>query len=211
MPGCTQCRQHSLLLLPLPQTTQTTATQLPDTIKKADTAFGAILTDGQGKTLYYFTLDQYTNGGSACDAACVVAWPVFYTDSVSVSSPLNPADFGSITRADGSKQTTYKGIPLYFYAGDVKPGDINGSGINKVWYVANIAGTVPTTPPTPTPTKVRTPSLAGGGGGGGGGYYGTTSTIFLYETTGKHSLSHGFMMVFSVFSPQRNVSGDDLN
>ena len=59
--------------LTTPQT-QTTATQLPDTIKKADTAFGAILTDGQGKTLYYFTLDQYTNGGSACDAACVVAW-----------------------------------------------------------------------------------------------------------------------------------------
>lgn len=152
------------------QTTQTPVPQLPDTIKKADTAFGAILTDGQGKTLYYFTLDQYTNGGSACDAACIVAWPVFYTDSVRVSSPLNPADFGSITRSDGSKQTTYKGIPLYFYAGDVKPGDINGSGINKVWYVANIAGTVPTTPPTPTPTAIRTPSLAGGGGGGGGGY-----------------------------------------
>jgi predicted lipoprotein with Yx(FWY)xxD motif len=145
-------------------------TKLPDTIKKADTTFGAILVDGQGKTLYYFTPDQYANGASACGAACVVAWPVFFTDTIRVSSPLNPADFASITRADGSKQTTYKGIPLYFYSGDSKPGDINGSGINKVWYVANIAGTVPTTPPTPTPTAVRTPSLAGGGGGGGGGY-----------------------------------------
>jgi len=96
--------------------------QVPDTIKKADTAFGTILMDGQGKTLYYFTLDQYTNGGNACDAVCSVAWPVFYTDAIAVSSPLNPADFGSITRADGSKQTTYKGVPLYFYAGDTQPG-----------------------------------------------------------------------------------------
>jgi predicted lipoprotein with Yx(FWY)xxD motif len=151
-----------------PQSTPMPVTKLPDTIKIADTAFGAILVDGQGKTLYYFTPDQYTNGASACDAGCVVAWPVFFTDTLRVSSPLNPVDFASITRADGSKQTTYKGIPLYFYSGDSKPGDINGSGINKVWYVANIAGTVPTTPPTPTPTAFRTPSLAGGGGGGGG-------------------------------------------
>jgi predicted lipoprotein with Yx(FWY)xxD motif len=66
---------------PTPQTTQLPApmpvTQLPDTIKKADTAFGAVLVDGQGKTLYYFTIDQYTNGASACDDACVVVWPVF--------------------------------------------------------------------------------------------------------------------------------------
>jgi predicted lipoprotein with Yx(FWY)xxD motif len=159
---------------PTPQTTQLPApmpvTQLPDTIKKADTAFGAVLVNGQGKMLYYFTFDQYTNGASACDEVCARTWPVFFTDTIRVSSPLNPADFASITRADGTKQTTYNGIPLYFYSGDSKPGDINGSGINKVWYVANIAGTVPTTPPTPTPTAVRTPSLAGGGGGGGGGY-----------------------------------------
>jgi predicted lipoprotein with Yx(FWY)xxD motif len=168
--GCTQVPGAQ----PAPQATSPSTplpvTQLPDTVKKADTAFGAILVDAQGKTLYYFTLDQYANGASACDAACAQTWPVFFTDSIRVSSPLTPADFAFITRADGSKQTTYKGIPLYFYSGDSKPGDINGSGINKVWYVANIAGTVPTTPPTPTPTAIRTPSLAGGGGGGGGGY-----------------------------------------
>jgi hypothetical protein len=62
------------------------------------------------------------------------------------------------------------GRPLYFSSFDVKPGDINGSGINNVWTVANIAGTVVTTPPTTVPTTRQTPSLAGGGGGGGGGY-----------------------------------------
>ena len=60
------------------------------------------------------------------------------------------------------------GRPLYFSSFDAKPGDINGSGINKVWTVANIAGTVVTTPPTTIPTPTQTNSLAGDGGGGGG-------------------------------------------
>jgi predicted lipoprotein with Yx(FWY)xxD motif len=166
--GCTQQQQVQPIQQTTPQPTPIPVTQLPDTIKKAESAFGAVLVDGQGRTLYFFTIDRRASGTSSCDAACTAIWPVFYTDTLSVSSPLNPSDFASITRVDGTKQTTYMGRPLYFYSGDVKPGDINGSGINKVWYVSNIAGTVPTTPPTTVPTTVQTPSLAGGGGGGGG-------------------------------------------
>jgi predicted lipoprotein with Yx(FWY)xxD motif len=166
--GCTQQQPVQPAPLSTSQITPIPVTQVPDTIKKADTAFGAILVSGQGKTLYFFTIDQRASGVSSCNGQCAVMWPIFFTDTIRVSAPLNPADFGSITRADGAKQTTYMGRPLYFYSGDVNPGDINGSGINKVWYVANIAGTVPTTPPTTVPTTVQTPSLAGGGGGGGG-------------------------------------------
>jgi predicted lipoprotein with Yx(FWY)xxD motif len=166
--GCTQSPAVQPTPQPTPQPTQMPTAQLPDTIKKADTAFGAVLVDGQGKTLYFFTIDRRSSSTSSCDAVCATTWPVFFTDTLRVSSPLNPADFASITRADGTKQTTYMGRPLYFYSGDVKPGDINGSGINKVWYVSNIAGTVPTTPPTTIPTTIQTPSLAGGGSGGGG-------------------------------------------
>jgi predicted lipoprotein with Yx(FWY)xxD motif len=168
--GCTQLPAGQSTPQPTQQPASTPVIQVPDTIKKADTAFGAVLVDGQGKTLYYYTRDVPASGASACDDICIQAWPVFSAVTISVSSPLNPADFGSITRADGTRQTTYMGRPLYYYSGDTAPGEINGSGINKVWYVANIAGTVPTTPPTPLPTTVQTPSLAGGGGGGGGGY-----------------------------------------
>jgi predicted lipoprotein with Yx(FWY)xxD motif len=34
---------------------------------------------------------------------------------------------GIIHRSDGSTQVTYNGKPLYFYAGDVAPGDTNGN------------------------------------------------------------------------------------
>lgn len=55
--------------------------------------------------------------------------------TVQVSSPLDAADFGSITRADGTKQTTYYGWPLYYYSGDANPGDVKGDGFLGVWFV----------------------------------------------------------------------------
>ncbi|WP_311676569.1 hypothetical protein [Pedobacter cryoconitis] len=39
-------------------------------------------------------------------------------------------------RTDNTKQTTYKGWPLYYYSGDSKKGDINGDGILKTWFVS---------------------------------------------------------------------------
>ena len=50
---------------------------------------------------------------------------------------LKAADFGTITRADGQKQTTYKGMPLYYFGGDKAPGDTIGQGAKDVWYVVN--------------------------------------------------------------------------
>jgi predicted lipoprotein with Yx(FWY)xxD motif len=41
----------------------------------------------------------------------------------------------TITRADGSAQLTYKGMPLYFWKSDVKPGDTTGNGVGGVWSV----------------------------------------------------------------------------
>ncbi|HTX72933.1 MAG TPA: hypothetical protein VMC79_08930 [Rectinemataceae bacterium] len=93
----------------------------------------SILTDGKGMTLYYYTKD--TDGQSACYDGCEKAWPVFYAASPSVSAPLQAADFGTVTRTDGSKQTTYHGWPLYYWFKDKSPGDMTGEGVGSVWYV----------------------------------------------------------------------------
>ena len=170
--GCTQPAPAQPA--PVPQVSVTASpvppAALPDTVKVTASLFGTIIADGQGQTLYFYANDMQGGGSSTCTGSCATTWPAFSTDVVRVSPPLNTADFGTIVRTDGSKQTTYKGRPLYYYTGDLKPGDINGSGIASLWNVANIPGTVVTTPPTTIPTPTQTPCLGCGGGGGGGGY-----------------------------------------
>ena len=94
------------------------------------------LTDDGGMTLYYYTLD--TNGQSACYGGCAKAWPIYYAENLSVQDGLSASDFGTITRTDGTKQTTYKGWPLYYWVNDKVPGDMTGEGVHKVWYVLTV-------------------------------------------------------------------------
>jgi predicted lipoprotein with Yx(FWY)xxD motif len=124
---------------------------------------GAFLTDNAGKSLYYFTQD--TAGKSTCSGTCLANWPAFNADSVVAPSVLKATDFSVVTRADGVKQTAFRGRPLYYFAADAKPGDIKGDGVNTVWFVANVSGSVPsvTTPSTTVPTTTRTTSPSSGG------------------------------------------------
>ena len=94
------------------------------------------LTDENGLTLYYFTLD--TNGQSACYGGCAKAWPIFYAPTITVPDSLDPKDFGTITRTDNTKETTYKGWPLYYWVDDKNPGDLLGEGVHNVWYILKV-------------------------------------------------------------------------
>jgi predicted lipoprotein with Yx(FWY)xxD motif len=118
------------------------ATRAPDTVKTADTTLGKILVDAKGMTLYYFANDIPASGASSCYGQCAVAWPIFSVDTVTVSSPLLASDFSSITRTDGTKQTTYRGWPLYYWQADKKPGDATGENVNKIWFVVKPDETV---------------------------------------------------------------------
>lgn len=102
--------------------------------------FGPIITDNNGRSLYFFAIDA--NGSSGCTNGCLVAWPVYYKENPSVGTGLLATDFGVITRTDGAKQTTYKGWPLYYYAGDNKAGDTNGDAVDNTWFVAKADYTV---------------------------------------------------------------------
>jgi predicted lipoprotein with Yx(FWY)xxD motif len=94
---------------------------------------GRFLTDSDGMTLYRFTKDS-TNM-SACSGFCVERWPIFYTEVTYVPDDCQVSDFGVITREDGKKQTTYKGMPLYYFEKDKEPGDTKGQGVYDSWYV----------------------------------------------------------------------------
>ena len=50
---------------------------------------------------------------------------------------------GTTKRADGTKQVTFAGQPLYFFSGDVKRGDTSGEGLHDFgagWYVVTPSG-----------------------------------------------------------------------
>jgi len=96
---------------------------------------GKVLTDGDGMVLYFFAPD--VNGESHCIGNCLANWPVLDAEQVKPQDGLEASDFSTIQRADGTVQTTYKGWPLYYFAGDQQPGEINGDGVNNAWYVAS--------------------------------------------------------------------------
>jgi predicted lipoprotein with Yx(FWY)xxD motif len=105
-----------------------------------NSTFGNIITDNKGRTLYFFFNDAAS--GSSCTGSCLVSWPSFYEDNLSIGAGLNASDFGTITRTDGTKQSTFKGWPLYYFQNDAKAGDVNGDKVANLWAVAKADYTV---------------------------------------------------------------------
>jgi len=94
---------------------------------------GSYLTDTEGKTLYWFKNDS--PGSSACSGPCVEKWPLYYREAVKAPEGVDAADFGTIDRGDGAKQTTFRGYPLYYWVLDKEPGETSGQGVKGVWFV----------------------------------------------------------------------------
>jgi len=111
-------------------------------VKKATKdGVGSYLVDAKGMTLYWFKKDS--PGKSACAGPCVEKWPIYFRDAVAAGEGTKPEDFGTITREDGKKQTTFRGYPLYYWVGDKAKGDTSGQGVNNVWYVIDPANFPP--------------------------------------------------------------------
>lgn len=105
--------------------------------KLSKEGLGSYLADAKGKTLYWFKNDS--PGKSTCSGPCVEKWPPYFREKVSAGEGLKGEDFGTIAREDGKKQTTFRGYPLYYWAGDKAKGDTNGQGVNNVWFVVDPA------------------------------------------------------------------------
>ena len=98
-------------------------------------ALGQFLTDSAGRTLYIFKNDVAGNGKSAAEAL-TAAWPPFEATTPPAAPSGVTGEFAIITRVDGKKQVTYKGLPLYYFVNDTAPGQTNGQGVSNVWFVA---------------------------------------------------------------------------
>jgi len=94
-----------------------------------------ILTDAQGKTLYYFVPDTATK--AACTAHCAQVWPplLFSGSGTPTSATTLPGTLSIVTDANGN-QVEYSGYPLYTYSGDSAPGQTKGEGLFGKWFAA---------------------------------------------------------------------------
>jgi len=110
-----------------------------------------ILVDGRGRTLYAFTADGKNHSTCIDDPTyhCSKDWPPLKTPGDPFAKGAAKASLlGTFTRDDGTTQVTYRGRPLYTWAGyagdpgDKKPGDVLGQGYVGAWYVLAPAGTL---------------------------------------------------------------------
>jgi predicted lipoprotein with Yx(FWY)xxD motif len=107
------------------------------TVAVASGNLGDILVDGDGRTLYAFTKDQ--GDKSACSGQCADNWPAL-EGTATAGTGVEASMLSSAMQAGGDTQVTYGGRPLYYFAGDAKPGDVNGQGVGNVWFVVTAGG-----------------------------------------------------------------------
>lgn len=100
-------------------------------VSTGTTDLGDVLVDSAGLSLYGFTDDA--DGVPTCNDACADAWPPILADSV---DGLDADVFSLAERADGTTQLVAGKWPLYLFAGDGAPGDINGQESGGVWFLA---------------------------------------------------------------------------
>ncbi len=119
----------------------TTAVAPAALITTKQNKLGTILAYGPRRmTVYLFQADK--GSSSTCTAACAAVWPPVIGKPQAKGRAVS-ADLGTITRADGKSQVTYKGHPLYLFAKDKDNGDAYGQGVNSFgadWYVLRPSG-----------------------------------------------------------------------
>jgi predicted lipoprotein with Yx(FWY)xxD motif len=149
-------------------TTAGAATTVTGVLGTASTPLGRVLVDHGGRTVYVLTADG--PGSSRCDAACLRIWPPVPAPRGAAPAPVGgiPARLGVARSSGGAVVLTAAGRPLYTFAQDTAPGQVNGQrkhGFGGTWYVVSPSGA----PITSAPSQGGSDG-SGGGSGGGGGY-----------------------------------------
>jgi predicted lipoprotein with Yx(FWY)xxD motif len=130
---------------------------------------GNFLTDSAGRTLYLFASD--TSSKSTCSGACASQWPPLTTKSTAAAgSGVTGSKLTTISRDGGTKQVSYNGHPLYYFAGDSSAGQTNGEGINNFgasWYIVSPAGSQILKGAAPAASSSSGSGSTGSGAGGG--------------------------------------------
>jgi predicted lipoprotein with Yx(FWY)xxD motif len=123
-------------------------------------SLGKILVSG--KTLYTLKPSK-----TPCTAECLKFWPELLLPKGATSATAGPgvkaANLGTVKRSGGTLQVTYSGKPLYFFAGDTGPGQVNGN-VTDQWGKWSTVGTTRTAGSNSSSSSNSGSSSAGTGG-----------------------------------------------
>jgi predicted lipoprotein with Yx(FWY)xxD motif len=105
-------------------------------IHAATTSLGKVLVDANGRTVYLLTADG--RDMSTCADDCLKFWPAVAPGRAKLGVPV-----GSTTTPGGTRVATVAGQPVYTFANDQAPGDVNGEGLQEfggTWYAVSPSG-----------------------------------------------------------------------
>ena len=123
-------------------TSATSSARPPSVVATKTTSLGTFLVDANGRALYLWDADH--GSMSTCSGACAQAWPPLTTAGTpKAGAKVKASLLGTTTRSNGSREVTYAGHPLYYYAGDSAVGQTSGQGSNSFgspWWVVSPAG-----------------------------------------------------------------------
>jgi predicted lipoprotein with Yx(FWY)xxD motif len=100
-------------------------------------AIGYVLAEANHQVVYTYSKDK-KDGKPTCTGACAATWvPATGTPQAGPADVFS-GQFGLVTRANGVKQITYNGLPLYLLK-DAKPLATTGNGQGGVWHVVKLS------------------------------------------------------------------------
>src|SRR5205814_2626083 len=105
-----------------------------------------------------------------CAGPCASNWPPLTASSqAAAAGGISASSISLVKRADGAKQVTLDGHPLYYFAGDQAAGQLNGQGVNEFgakWFTVAPSGTSV----TGAAKSSSSSNSSGGSSSSGGGY-----------------------------------------
>jgi predicted lipoprotein with Yx(FWY)xxD motif len=98
---------------------------------------GYVLALANGDVVYTYGNDK-KGGQPTCTSSCAAIWPAVTGTPMTNSAETLPGTLGTVTLANGTKQITYDGLPLYYLKSE-QPLATTGDGMDGLWHVIKLS------------------------------------------------------------------------
>lgn len=100
-------------------------------------ALGYVLAEANGQVVYVYGKDS-KGGKPTCTGSCTSVWSPLTGNPVASPATTGLGTLSTVSTANGAKQVTYDGMPLYLYKG-AKALATPGNGVAGQWHVIKLS------------------------------------------------------------------------